>query len=73
MQCSRLQIGFTFFLGTKEHFDQSADNSSLSESTATEKDYSKVEQILEDSLDLIPSPSSLVKIQIMGWKVYLRQ
>ena len=29
MQCSRLQIGFTFFLDTKEHFDQSADNSSL--------------------------------------------
>ena len=30
----------------------------------------KVEKILEDSLDLIPSPS--VKIQIMGGKVCLR-
>ena len=29
MQCSRLQIGFTFFLDTKEHLEQSADNSSL--------------------------------------------
>ena len=31
----------------------------------------KVENILKGSLDLIPSPSSSVKIQIMGWKVCL--
>jgi hypothetical protein len=29
----------------------------------------KVKKILEDSLDLIPSPSPSVKIQIMGGKV----
>ena len=33
---------------------------------------SKVEKIYENSLDLIPSPSPLVKIQIIGGKVYLR-
>ena len=33
---------------------------------------SKVEKILEDSLDSIPSPSPSVKIQIIGGKVYLR-
>ena len=32
----------------------------------------KVEKILKGSLDLIPSPSLLVKIQIMGGKVSLR-
>ena len=32
---------------------------------------SKVEKILEDSLDSIPSPSTSVKIQIIGGKVYL--
>ena len=32
----------------------------------------KVEKILKDSLDLIPSPSTSVKIQIMGGKVFLR-
>ena len=32
----------------------------------------KVEKILKGSLDLIPSPSSSVKIQIMGRKVCLR-
>ena len=32
----------------------------------------KVEKILEDSLDSIPSPSPSVKIQIIGGKVYLR-
>ena len=32
----------------------------------------KVEEILKDSLDLIPSPSSVVKIQIIGEKVCLR-
>ena len=31
--------------------------------------YSKVENILKASLDLIPSPSPSVKIQIMGGKV----
>ena len=31
----------------------------------------KVEKILKDSLDLIPSPSTSVKIQIMGGKVCL--
>ena len=34
--------------------------------------YSKVEKILKGSLDLIPSPSPSVKIQIMGRKVCLR-
>jgi hypothetical protein len=33
---------------------------------------SKVEQILKGSLDLIPTPSSSVKIQIMGVKVCFR-
>ena len=33
----------------------------------------KVENGLEDSLDLIPSPLPSVKIQIIGGKVYLRQ
>ena len=32
----------------------------------------KVENILKGSLDLIPSPSPSVKIQIIGGKVYLR-
>ena len=32
----------------------------------------KVEKILKDSLDLIPSPSPSVKIKIMGGKVCLR-
>ena len=32
----------------------------------------KVEKILKDSLDVIPSPSPSVKIQIMGGKVCLR-
>ena len=32
----------------------------------------KVEKILEDSLDLIPSQLPSVKIQIIGGKVYLR-
>ena len=32
----------------------------------------KVEKILKGSLDLIPSTSPSVKIQIMGGKVYLR-
>ena len=35
-------------------------------------DKSKVEKILKGSLDLIPSPSPSVKIQIMGGKVCLR-
>jgi hypothetical protein len=34
--------------------------------------FVKVEKILKGSLDLIPSPSPLVKIQIMGGKVCLR-
>jgi hypothetical protein len=34
--------------------------------------HSKVEKILKGSLDLIPSPSRSVKIQIMGEKVCLR-
>ena len=33
----------------------------------------KVDKIKEESLDLIPSPSPTVKIQIIGRKVYLRQ
>jgi hypothetical protein len=36
------------------------------------KAASKVEHILKGSLDLIPSPSPSVKIQIMGVKVCLR-
>ena len=32
----------------------------------------KVEKILEDSMDLISSPSPSVKIQIIGGKVHLR-
>jgi hypothetical protein len=32
--------------------------------------YSKVEKILKYNLDSIPSPSSSVKIQIMGGKVF---
>ena len=32
----------------------------------------KQEKILEDCLDLIPSPSPSVKIQMIGGKVYLR-
>ena len=32
----------------------------------------KVENVLKGSLDLIPSPSPSVKIQIMGGKIYLR-
>ena len=33
---------------------------------------SKVENVFKGTLDLIPSPSPSVKIQIMGGKVYLR-
>ena len=33
--------------------------------------FRKVEKILEDSVDLIPSPSPSVKIQIIGGNVYL--
>ena len=40
-------------------------------SLSTGKLVSKVEKILKGSLDLIPSPSSSVKIQIMGGKVCL--
>ena len=36
-----------------------------------EKIVTKVEKIKEDRLDLIPSPSLSVKIQIIGGKVYL--
>ena len=32
----------------------------------------KVEKFLKGSLDLIPSPSPSVEIQIMGWKACLR-
>ena len=35
-------------------------------------DYGKVENILKGSLDLIPTPSPLVKIQVMDRKVCLR-
>ena len=33
---------------------------------------SKVEKILKDHMDSIPSPSPSVKIQIIGWKVYFK-
>ena len=45
------------------HFRQSMDS---------DVNASKVEKILKDSLDSIPSPSSSVKIQTMGGKVCLR-
>jgi len=32
----------------------------------------KVENMLKGSLDSIPSPSSSVKIKVMGWKACLR-
>ena len=32
----------------------------------------KVEKVQEDSLDLIPSPSTSMKIQIIGMKIYSR-
>ena len=35
-------------------------------------EFIKVENIKEDSLDSIPSPSHSAKIQIIGGKVYLR-
>ena len=35
--------------------------------------YHKVQKILEGSLDLISSPSTSVKIQIIGGKLYLRR
>ena len=34
--------------------------------------FRKVEKILEENVDLIPSPSPSVKIQIIGGNVYLR-
>jgi hypothetical protein len=37
-----------------------------------QKVENEVEKILKGSLDSIPSPSTLVKIQIMGGKVCLR-
>ena len=37
-----------------------------------ERIHDKVEKILKGSLDLIPSPSPSVKIQIMGEKVSLK-
>ena len=38
----------------------------------TSNTNTKVEKILKDSLDSIPSPLPSVKIQIVGGKVYLR-
>ena len=35
-------------------------------------DIVKVEKIKEDGLNLFPSPSPSVKVQIIGGKVYLR-
>ena len=40
--------------------------------TQIDKKNGKVEKILKGSLDLIPSPSSSVKVQIMEKKVCLR-
>ena len=40
--------------------------------TLSKKFDHKVEKILKGSLDLIPSPTPSVKIQIMGWKVCIR-
>ena len=42
------------------------------EVTEVDSNAGKVEKILKDSLDSIPSPSPSVKIQIMGGKVCLR-
>ena len=39
---------------------------------ATTLNCFKVEKNLEGGLDLIPSPSTSMKIQIMGGKVFLR-
>ena len=36
------------------------------------REKSIVAKILKGSMDLIPSPSPSVKIQIIGWKVYIR-
>ena len=36
-------------------------------------EWHKVDKILKGSLDLIPSPSPSVKIQLIGGKVYLMQ
>ena len=49
-------------------------NSENSTSLLTKKPigFGKVEKIFKGSLDLIPSPSPSVKIQIMGGKVCLR-
>ena len=53
--------------------DQVFDLFSLDEANDINDTSGKVEKILKGSLDSIPSPSPLVKIQIMGGKVYLRQ
>ena len=45
----------------------------MKDSGAHNLDLDKVEKILKGSLDLIPSPSPSVKIQIFGGKVYLSQ
>ena len=44
----------------------------MKDSGAHNLDLDKVEKILKGSLDLIPSSSPSVKIQIFGGKVYLR-
>ena len=45
----------------------------MKDSGAHNLDLDKVEKILKGSLDLIPSPSPSVKIQIFGGKVNLSQ
>ena len=52
--------------------DQVFDLFSLDEANDINDTSGKVEKILKGSLDSIPSPSPLVKIQIIGGKVCLR-
>jgi hypothetical protein len=44
----------------------------MNSSELTNVKTSKVEKVLKGSLDLIPSPSPSVKIQVIGGKVCLR-
>ena len=52
--------------------DEEEDELSFLASFLKRSNKYKVEQIYKDSLDLIPLPSTSVKIQIIGGKGYLR-
>ena len=56
----------------EESDDEEEDELSFLASFLKRSNKYKVEQIYKDSLDLIPLPSTSVKIQIIGGKVYLR-